>query len=185
MKKILTILLALLLLVGTLAACTEAPEPEAAESPAPVEPETPELEVIEGPGLMEADTPDPTPDESTQQEPPTSYTIEQIQIAMQPQFQVGDWGEGNPQVISAQRVERDRDSMWFEPGATYIDLSNSLRYRVAARFRQPIEDYNMWAEIYADWDESPFSRDGDYTILTGYYYFNDVNGTPELAFVLC
>jgi len=177
MKKIRTILLALLLLIGTLAACTdspdEPPEPETTETPAQEETDTPEPE------------PTPAPEEPTQQETPEGYTIEQIQIAMEPQFQVGDWGEGNPQVISVQRVERDRDSFWWESAQSYVDLSNSFRYRVAARFKQSQEDYDMWAEIYADFDENPFSRDGDYTILTSYYYFHDVNGNPELVVVLC
>ena len=115
-----------------------------------------------------------------------TYTIEQIQAVLQQgQFMVGDWGEGNPQVISVQRVEREQDYIFFEPGATYIDLTNASRYRVEIRFRQSLEDYTMWSEIWQDMESNPFRRDGDYTIVTDYYYFNDVNGEPENAFVMC
>ena len=173
MKKLLTILLVLLLLVGTLAACAASSEPEITPTPN-TEDTTP--------------TTTPTPEEpEAQEEPPAdTFSIEQIQLALQPQFQVGDWGEGNPEVISAVRVERDRDYMYSNDTCEHIiDLSNAYRYRVEIRFRQSLEDYTMWSEIYADFDVNPFRRDGDYTILTDYFYFNDVNGTPELPIVLC
>ena len=87
------------------------------------------------------------------------------------------------------RVERNRDYIYLEshgPDALPIDLTNASRYRVEVRFRQPIEEYNELAELYRNHPEyNPFRRDGDFTILTDYFYFNDVNGTPELAFVSC
>jgi hypothetical protein len=117
------------------------------------------------------------------------YTIEQIQAALQPQFQMGDWGAaGSPQVVSVQKVERDRDSITLEsggPGAAPIDLSNSSRYQVVVKYEQSLEEYNMRADIYKDSEDNPFRREGGFTLLTGYYYFNDVNGMPELAYVAC
>ncbi|MCL2842196.1 MAG: hypothetical protein FWE28_01840 [Oscillospiraceae bacterium] len=179
-KRILVIVLFALMSVA-LVACAEStaieltPQPE----PMPVEADVPEEEPIPAADTLSDDLSDET------EEPPGTYTIEQIQTALQPQFQVGDWGEGNPQVISAQRVDRDRDSIALDFSHTYIDLSDSVRYQVAIRFRQSIEDYNMWSDMWAGAERNPFSRDGDYTILTDYYYFNDVNGAPELAVVMC
>ena len=117
----------------------------------------------------------------------SNYTLEQIQIALEPQFHVGDWGEGSPQVISAREVERDRDSFWFEGAGEEIDISESVRYEVAIRYKQSIEDYNLWLSIIADHPEidNPYIRDGDYTIMTSFFYFNDENGTPVLAHVAC
>ena len=114
-----------------------------------------------------------------------TYTVEQIQTALLPQFQVGDWGEGNPQVVSVQKVEMDRDSITLEGSGTSIDLSISSRYQVIIKYRQSLDDFNLWAEIYKDTENNPFRREGGYTIFTGFYYFNDVNGEPELAFVAC
>ena len=119
----------------------------------------------------------------------SGYTITQIQVALQMQFLRGDWGESWPQVISAERVERDRDYIRFEgtppdtPERPPIDLTNSVRYRVAVRFRQSQEDFMVWEELYRDFEPNPFRRDGDYTIMTGYFYFHDVNGEPVQTFV--
>ena len=179
MKKVLLILLLTLFLAGTLSACLEAPTPG---NTAPlVETETPDPE--------EAPEPDPE-EETTNGAADTSpqagtYTVQQIQAAIQPQFQVGDWGEGNPQVISAERAARDRDYFLPDTGGPQVDLTNAVRYRVEIRFRQSFEDYSAWAESFLDSASNPFRRDGDYTILTDYFYFNDVNGEPEIAFVLC
>jgi len=116
------------------------------------------------------------------------YSIEQIQSALMPQLQVGDWGEGDPQVIFAERVERDIDSFYDERDRSTIDLSRASRYRVTLKYRQPFEDYLIYKTIYDDElpdMQNPFRRDGDYTILTSYYYFNDENGEPVLPFVMC
>jgi len=162
----------------TLIACAESPanEPTSQTEPTSLETEAAASETIP---QDEDDVPDET------QEVAETYTIEQIQIALQPQFQVGDWGEGNPQVISVERVEREVDRFFWESAGSYVDLSDAVRYRVAVRFRQSIEDYNMWSDIWANAESNPFSRDGDYTILTDYYHFHDVNGNPELVIVMC
>ena len=114
-----------------------------------------------------------------------TYTVEQIQTALQPQFQVGDWGEGNPQVVSVQKVDMDRDNITFESSGISIDLTNSSRYQVIIKYKQNLDDFTLWSEIYNDAEINPFRREGDYTIFTGSYYFNDVDGEPELAFVAC
>ena len=131
-------------------------------------------------------TPAPGPPPSPVSTPPAAYTIAQIQAALQPQFQIGYWGEVPPQVVSVQRVEREEDTMWFEPGGAYIDISNSVRYRVEIRFWEFPEEYAERASWWTDADESPpWRRDGDYTILTQYYHFNDENGNPVLVVVMC
>jgi len=115
------------------------------------------------------------------------YSVEQIQKALEKggAFNLGDFGEGNPQVVYVEKVERDRDSIYHEGAGLTYDLSNSERYKVEIRYRQSIEEFNVWEEFYKDFEFSPFRRDGDYTILTEYYYFNDVDGEPELAFISC
>jgi hypothetical protein len=168
-------------------------EPVATQEPASNNMGTPNLTIIvdDNPALTPSVTDPPnvsdslvSNDDNLTSDP--DFTIEQIQTALQSQFQMNDWGEGNPQVISVERVERDRDSMTFEgdPNAAPIDLSNSYRYRVAVRFKQSLEAYNMWFDIYSSFETNPYSRDGDYTILTDYYYFNNVNGIPVLVFVM-
>jgi len=175
MKKYLIFIFAALLLL-TLTGCDGSaadtpPSPTATPDPTPATPDVPPAET--------------TPDLPAPQEPPATYTIEQIQVALEPQFSMGDWGEGSPQVISAERLARDRDSIWFEPSGSDVDLSNAFRYRVAIRFKQSLEGYHQASYGWPDSIPNPFSRDGDYTILTSYYYFNDVNGTPELAVLSC
>jgi hypothetical protein len=185
MKKKLILLIALYALMGvTLMACVEssANEPISLPEPTPIESEAATPETIPQGEELAPDEED-IPDDA--QEVAETYTIEQIQIALQPQFQVGDWGEGNPQVISVQRVEREVDSFFWESADSYIDLSDAVRYQVIVRFRQSIEDYTMWSEMWADSERNPFSRDGDYSILTDYYHFHDVNGNPELVVVMC
>jgi len=185
MKKKLVLLIALCALMGaTLMACAESPTNEPIPQPEQtlteeeaVAPET--MPKDEGLVPYEEDVPDEA------QEVAGTYTIEQIQTALKPQFQVGGWGEGNRQVISVQRVEREVDSFFWEGAGIYVDLSDTVRYRVTVRFRQSIEDYTMWSDIWADAEINPFSRDGEYTTLTGYYHFHDVNGNPELAVVIC
>ena len=98
---------------------------------------------------------------------------------------MGVWGEGNPQVVSAQRVTRDRDSLWHESSGMTIDLSNAVRYRVVIRYRESVADFDRRAADWPDFIPNPFSRDGDYTLLTEYHYFNDQNGTPVPAFSSC
>jgi len=197
MKKLLTMLLIMLLLVSALTACTETlvtpdptPSPDIGTEPAPQKEPEPqeELESQEDPELQT----EPEQETATGGEilcpRVTTYTTEQIQAALQDQFMVGGWGEGNPQVIAVQRVTRDRDYIRPEahgPDGQPIDLTNAARYRVETRFRQSLEDYTFWAELYAEMEFNPFRRDGDYTILTDYFYFNDVDGEPVLAFVSC
>ena len=117
----------------------------------------------------------------------TIYTIEQIQETLDNSnaFMVGAFGEYNPQVISVMRVERDRDYIILEGSSSRIDLSNSVRYKVETRFKHSIEDFNSWHGIYIYAEFNPFRRDGDYTIMTSFYYFNDDNGKPVLAFLSC
>ena len=40
-----------------------------------------------------------------------------------------------------------------------------------------------WEGLYRDFEPNPFRRDGDYTIMTSYFYFHDVNGEPVQTFV--
>ena len=114
-----------------------------------------------------------------------TFTIKQIQAALErgPFIVVGWWGEETPQVISVQRVERTRDYIFLEPAQEYVDLTNAFLYRIEFRFRQSIEDFTWHSELfpYSDF----FRRDGDYTILTDHFYFIDINGEPESAFVSC
>ena len=114
------------------------------------------------------------------------YTLEQFQAALEGVFMIGYWGEGaGPrEVISFERVERDRDYIIFEGSGERIDLTNSERYRVEIRFRQSLEDFNAWAGGIPE-ESSPFRHDGEYGILTDYFYIVDNNGVPELAFVFC
>jgi len=110
-----------------------------------------------------------------------SYTIEQIQKALQTQFLCLN-GE-NHQVVFVQEVPRDRDSIFLGPpyGRT-IDLSKSSRYRVDVKFEQTLEDYHSLEDAYKE-EPNAIRREGDCTITIDYYYFNDVNGDPELAYV--
>ena len=173
------------ILILTLIACGRIPQPLPSEL-APVETVEPTPHAVPEEDEAEFDVQEEIEEENANSPQSETYTIEQIQAALQQgQFMVGDWGEGNPQVISVQRVERDRDYLFFEPGATYIDLTNASRYRVEIRFRQSLEGYTMWSEIWQDAESNPVRRDGDYTIVTDYYYFNNVNGEPENAFVMC
>ena len=106
-----------------------------------------------------------------------TYTQEQIEAALEPQFQIG---MGESTFISAQRVERDRDSMILDSSPTPIDLSESVRYRVTYEIRIPL-------------DETDFRISDEYRIENGYiiytvidyFYFNDENGTPVLVVVRC
>ena len=185
MKKKLVLLIVLCTLMGViLSACAGSPanEPISQPEPTPIDTEAAIPETVPQYEEVMSDE-EYIPDEV--QVVTETYTIEQIQIAMQPQFQVGDWGEGNPQVISVLRVDRFVDSFFWESAGSYVDLSEAVRYLVAVRFRQSIEDYNMWSGIWAYSEINPFSRDGDYTILTDYYHFHDVNGNPELVVILC
>lgn len=179
MKRCVILVLAALLLLS-LTACDSAPAPVPAVPMEPLDPVT--LDV------PEETEPEVKEEYAGSADPAETYTVEQLQAALQVQFMVGNWGEGNPQVIAAQRVERDRDYIRLEgagPDAPPIDLTNSARYRVEIRFRQSLEEYAAWADMFLCIETNPFRRDGDYTILTEYYYFNDVNGVPELAFVSC
>jgi len=116
-----------------------------------------------------------------------TFSVEQIYNALEKggAFNLFDFGEGNPQVIYVEKVERDRDSITHEGSGQVFDLTNSKRYKVEIQYRQSIEDFNVWVELYKDFEFNPFRREGDYTILTEFYYFNDVDGEPELAFISC
>jgi len=187
MKKKMILMVAMLALAGVfLVACAESGntqgEAVSIETDSPSDDERPEIILPE----TETEESDSSGEAASGQAQDSIFTIEQIQAALEPQFQVGDWGEGNPQVISAERVTRDRDSITFESSGSTIDLSSSFRYRVAVRYKQSFEDFTLWSSLYDDYPDiaNPFERDGDYTILTEYYYFNDVNGAPVLAFVM-
>jgi hypothetical protein len=119
------------------------------------------------------------------------YTIEQIQAALEnyPRtFMMGIfYGRISPQVISAEMVERDRDYIRpYEGSEERIDLTNSERYRVEIRFLMCYEEYNEW---WTSLDECPYSVtprwDGEYIIISHYYFFNDLNGDPVLAHIGC
>jgi len=90
------------------------------------------------------------------------FTTEQLQAALQFQFEVAGLCE-NTQVLFAQRVERNRDSFFHEPAGEVFSLLDTARYRVVLET----------------------NRDGEYVFLTTYYYFNDDNGTPVPAFIMC
>jgi hypothetical protein len=117
----------------------------------------------------------------------SSFTIAQIQTALMPQFQIGNWGEGNPRVVSAERIEREIDSFFDERDGSIYDLSNAYRYRVSIRYKQSFEEYLYWTSPYGDYPDlvNPFEREGDYTTLTTYYYFTIENGILVLPFVMC
>jgi len=117
---------------------------------------------------------------------PSIYTAEQIQAALQPsQFALSGFYEGS-HVISVQRIERQRDYLWHEPAAELIDLSNAARYRVMVASPEPLDDYLNRVALFTNIHlPITFTRDGDYTIFTDYHYFNDENGMPVQAFVMC
>jgi len=148
-------------------------------------------------GEIEQQTPDSTvlshdaeiQDFTDEQE--KTYTIEQIQRAMEPQFRMGIPSQEPQQVIAVERVERVREGFRPEgagPGPYIYDLTNSVRYRVTYRYKPYPEDYDFWVysvEFFANDPEPLIRRDGDFIIITEFFYFNDVNGEPELAFVSC
>ena len=120
-----------------------------------------------------------------------TFTVEQIQLAMEPQFRMGIPPQEPQQVIAVERVERVREGFRPEgagPGSYIYDLTNSMRYMVTYRFVPYPEDYDLWmysVEFFANDLIPHIRRDGNFIIITEYFYFNDVNGEPELAFVSC
>jgi hypothetical protein len=103
---------------------------------------------------------------------------------------MGYWAEseGDRLIVSAERVQRDRDYIYIGDGyPTRIDLTNAFRYRVETKIRQSLEGYIITTEWwYLNLpEENPFRREGDYTFITEYHYFNIVNGEPVLAFLSC
>jgi len=136
-------------------------------------------------------TPEPTPletEETNQPEDPpapiqeASYTIEQIQAALEGRI----FGE----IIAAQRVERDRDSITMGEVGQQItyDLSQATRYRVTYEVRIfhdelyaiSIDSITGEEHLVRQWHGDTYRFEGDYIIFTHteYYYFNDENGTP-------
>ena len=113
---------------------------------------------------------------------PPPLTFEQIHTAIMPQIRMG-WGDAEYAIISAERVPRETDYFWWDSAADFVILLNSARYRVTYKVREPLEDYLFWAELWGE--NSPFTRDGDYTILTGYYNIHKIDGVPRLVVVLC
>jgi len=130
-------------------------------------------------------------------EQPQTFTAQQIQQALQPQFEMGIPPQEPQQVLAVERVERVREGFRPEgagPGPYTYDLTNSFRYRVTYSYKPYPEDYDFWTynvEFWANnpqyWDgsEPPTRFDGEFIILIGYFYFNEVNGEPELAFITC
>jgi len=111
-----------------------------------------------------------------------SFTIEQLERAMYPQWNFG--GEPditNSHIISAQRVERESDYVWFESAGQYIDASNAVRYRMEVRHR---ELYFEWRELDNGFSEVD-TIIGDYITSIIYRDFNVENGEPKLLFVSC
>gem|GEM_PF-2202078 len=170
------------------------------ETPPPIR--TPEP--IPEPTVPPSPSPSPTPDpeegngeegngqgENGQGEenidPPERYTIEQIQTALEAQFRANALGGRSPQIVAYEQVARDRDSIQIESaegGTQTVDLSNSRRYKVEIRFEQPVDEFNIWEEINRNVEDKPYRRDGrGHTILTDYFYFNDEEGVPVLAFI--
>ena len=101
---------------------------------------------------------------------------------MLPQFLLGEETDIlEQQVISAQRVERESDYVWFEPGQEYLDASNAVRYRLEIRHRElstilhPLDDGFYDAEQVI----------GDFVTSVRYRDFNLVDGEPELLYVSC
>ncbi|MCL2368716.1 MAG: hypothetical protein FWC72_06940, partial [Oscillospiraceae bacterium] len=111
-----------------------------------------------------------------------SFTIEQLQRAMDPQWNFG--GEPdilNHQIISVQRVERESDYIWFEPAGQYVDASNAVRYRMEVRHR---ELHIEWHDLGSGFVESEMII-GDYVTSILYNHFVVVGGAPQLLFVVC
>jgi len=168
MKKYLIFALAILFLLA-LAGCaggTASPPAVTSEPTA-----TPELTPEPEPTTTE----EPAPDEDT-------FTIEQLERAMYPQWNFG----GEPDIlghhiISAERVERESDYVWFEPAGAYVDASNAVRYRLEIRHR------DMWLDVH-DLGNGFVEAEqiiGDYVISIRYIDFITVNGEPELLFLVC
>ena len=173
-KRIVSVLAVLVLICLTLAACAEDTQ---SESQSPYSPE---------PASRETETPSED-DEAlyglvSQAVSESSFTIEQLQRAMYPQWNFG----GEPdvldhQIISAQQVERESDYVWFEPAGEYVDASNAVRYRMEVRHKDfRIEWHDLGnSQVY------PEEIIGDYIVSVMYNYFVVENGEPELLFVVC
>jgi len=114
--------------------------------------------------------------------PAQAFSIEQLQHAMLPQWNIG----GEPdilehQIISAQQVERESNYVWFEPAGEYVDASDAVRYRMEVRHR---EFDIIWHDIgdgFVEMEEII----GDFITSIIYRDFNIVDGEPVLLFVVC
>jgi len=112
----------------------------------------------------------------------STFTVEQLQRAMVPQWHAN----GEPdilehQVISAERVERESDQVWFEPAGEYIDASNAVRYKMEVRHREYYIEWHDIGDGLAEIEEII----GDFIVTVMYRDFNIVDGEPELLFVVC
>lgn len=157
---------------------TASPEPSPTIAPTATPSPTPTPE-------PEAGSDDDADDEGRVPTEPDTYTLEQIEAALQPQFMSSAYGERNPQVVSVKEVERDRDTIKLDSDLDVpaIDLTNSLRYKVEFIFDQPETEFMIWEELNRDVENKPYRREGDRTVMTEHYYFNDEDGEPILAFI--
>ena len=180
MKKCITLVFVALLLL-LLTACETTTQPL---TPEPIPP---------------AETAEPTPPNvpSVDETLPQTYTLEQIQALFEREdmferfYRMGwehntSMPEGHVRVYSVQRVERERDYWFHEAGGRgendehVVDLTNSELYRVVVRVPMTNAAYEAF------WPGgSGLRREGEVVFLPSYYYFNDVNGEPEFAFLTC
>ncbi|GHV08856.1 hypothetical protein FACS1894217_11990 [Clostridia bacterium] len=107
------------------------------------------------------------------------YTLQQLQDAMHDNgsFAIGDWGEGDQTVLAAKQVELDKSELVGEYET--LDVSKATQWEITSKFKQSEEDYRFWREMWINGSRPMIGRDGEYSTLTGYYYFNDVKGKPQ------
>ena len=183
-RKLFALLLAMLCLIGLLAACTEAPaEPEeatiyVAQAEAPAQPE-------EEASVYIIQTEAPASEEAPE---PGTWTLQQIEEALKPQLDFGgerwiDW-----EVISAERigVNPEGTTMWIEAGQSYKDISGSVRYRVTV---QRADELNYPTEhllyMFGGTLETFLNALLGRTETQEWDFFIREDGSPELVFVSC
>ncbi|MDR0248505.1 MAG: hypothetical protein LBI44_02420 [Oscillospiraceae bacterium] len=156
-------------------------------APPPSDGGTPSLPAMSPSGDPAPTRPSPSPSDgvSASAGREETYTREQILFALRDQLIANGWDPDTSLVVSAQKTERDKDSFYWESAGETVDLSQSARYLVEVRIVQSEDEYAVLEEIYKDAETNPFRREGDYTFVTDYYYFNDADGEPRLAYVAC
>jgi len=108
------------------------------------------------------------------------FTIEQLEQAMYPQWNLGEPDMLGHHIISIQRVERESDYIWFEPAGEYVDASDAARYRMEVRHRN-----FRWESREPGDEQSPLVVEDYYVISIMYNHFLTVDGEPVLLFVVC